>query len=406
MTHSSGSVVGKFLVIAALASATVTASAQFFDPFSVKDYEASYLVSDVPGLAAFTDASLVGAWGVTHSATSPWWVNSTMSGKSLLFNGEGEAFPTNNPLEVTVPPAPSSPTGIVFNGAGGFNVESNKSSVFLFATLNGSISGWNPTQSDPSTAIAKITDTTAEYTGLTIVPLLNGSNVLYAADFAKNQIDGFDESFTPVTLASNAFVDEHIPTNLSVFNVLAIHTNYLFVTYAPPTVFSGTNLPGSGEVAVFSPDGKLLGHLEHGPWMNAPWGVAMGDADNGLNGPTIFVGMFGSGRIATFGPRGEFRGMVTGTDRRPITLGNGAGLWGIGFGNGANAGPADTLYFATDLVESNSLHGIFGALTPVARHHHHGGGDGDGNGEGNSNGNGDGDGNGNGNGRGHGHSND
>ena len=104
-------------------------------------YAQTNLVSGVPGLATFTDTNLAGAWGIARSGTSPWWVNSTMGGVSLLFNGAGQPFPTNNPLVVSVPPMPSNASGIVFNGGGGFDVASNLSAVFIFVTLTGGISG-------------------------------------------------------------------------------------------------------------------------------------------------------------------------------------------------------------------------------------------------------------------------
>src|ERR1035437_8878653 len=41
--------------------------------FAQHHYQQTNLVSDVPGMAAATDASLVNPWGLSRSATSPWW---------------------------------------------------------------------------------------------------------------------------------------------------------------------------------------------------------------------------------------------------------------------------------------------------------------------------------------------
>jgi hypothetical protein len=41
---------------------------------SAQHYMQTNLVSDIPGAAATFDPNLVNAWGVTRSATSPWWV--------------------------------------------------------------------------------------------------------------------------------------------------------------------------------------------------------------------------------------------------------------------------------------------------------------------------------------------
>src|SRR4051812_23069513 len=73
-------------------------------------YDQTNLVSDFPGLAASTDPQLVNAWGLTRSATSPWWVNDNGTGLSTLYNGSG----IKQGLVVTVPPANSAPTGISF----------------------------------------------------------------------------------------------------------------------------------------------------------------------------------------------------------------------------------------------------------------------------------------------------
>lgn len=330
-------------------------------------YERTNLVSDVPGVAAFTDTNLMGAWGAVHSATSPWWVNSTMGGVSLVYNGAGEAFPTNHPLKVTVPPAHSIATGIVFNNNGGFEVASNKPAFFIFATLNGTISGWNPGQSNTAEAVPLVSPPGAGYTGIALAPLPNksaSSNTLFAANFVQNRVGVFDVDLHPVMLSSNAFFDPEVPQGLSVFNVQAIQTNLLFVTYAPTNVLGTGAAPGAGYVSVFDVSGSgTLGHLQHGFWMNAPWGVTESPPQLGTSENVFLVGMFGDGRIAKFDQRGNFLGFLRGLNRQPVAMG--MGLWALGFGNGANAGPTNVLYFAADMVTTNGFHGVFGALLPV-----------------------------------------
>ncbi|HUE36173.1 MAG TPA: TIGR03118 family protein [Candidatus Acidoferrum sp.] len=341
------------LVLTAMLAASGAAAKTF--------YARTNLVSDIPGFAAFTSSNLIGAWGITRSATSPWWVNSTVGGVSQLFNGAGEPFPTNSPLVVAIPPVPSQASGIVFNGGGGFDVASNASALFIFVTLNGSISGWSPAQANPKLATLKVNNPGAAYTGVTIAPL-NGTNALYVANYGEDRIEVYGQNFSPVMLSSNAFTDDDVPANLNVFNVQLISSNLLFVTYAPLDVFGNSTVPGAGFVSVFSTDGILLGHLRHGPWMNAPWGVTPAPGHN----HTLLVGMFGSGQIAQFdADYGSFRGLLKGPDGRPIEIGK--GLWGLGFGNGATAGPTNQLFFAADDVTTNGFHGVFGAFVPV--HH-------------------------------------
>src|SRR6266496_3294451 len=112
-------------------------------------YQQTNLVSDIAG-AQFTDTNLVNAWGLVHGPTTPWWVADNGTGVSTLYNGLGVKVP----LTVTIPPPAGSPagtaaapTGVIFNGDGGFNVSENStsaSSLFIFDTEDGTISGWNP----------------------------------------------------------------------------------------------------------------------------------------------------------------------------------------------------------------------------------------------------------------------
>jgi uncharacterized protein (TIGR03118 family) len=74
----------------------------------------------------------------------------------------------------------------------------------------------------------------------------------------------------------------------------------------------------------------------------------------------VLVGNFGSGRSAAFDPaNGNFQGLLRGPHGSPITIDR---LWGLGFGNDATAGPANTLFFAAGINDEN--HGLFGTLTP------------------------------------------
>src|SRR6266481_5216266 len=85
-------------------------------------YQQTNLVSDIAGVAKFTDPNLVNPWGLSHSPTSPWWISDNGMGVSTLYNGQGKAFPLGSPLVVTIPPpaggTSSAPTGNVFNGTG------------------------------------------------------------------------------------------------------------------------------------------------------------------------------------------------------------------------------------------------------------------------------------------------
>jgi len=336
-------------------------------------YLQTNLVSDVPGLAVATDPHLVNPWGLSLSATSPWWVSDNGTGLSTLYNGAGAI----QGLVVTVPNLstvtdPSAPTGTVFNGtATDFLVAPGKPSRFLFSTEGGTIVGWN----SGTLAVQMVNNSaTAVYKGLALAQI-GGVNYLYAANFMAGTVDVFDRTFMPVTLSAWAFHDPHIPKSYAPFNVQAIG-GMIYVTYAKKEAGSIDEVhgPGKGFVDVYSTDGVLQKRLQHGSWFNAPWGVVMAPADFGGFSSMILVGQFGSGRIAAFDPvSGKFRGFLFGDKLdRPLVI---EGLWAIAFGNGANAGPLNTLYFTAGI--DDEAHGLFGTITSVPEpanddeHHKH-----------------------------------
>ena len=112
-----------FPLVAAIAG---TAEAQYLQ---------TNLVSDIPGLAATTDANLQNPWGIASSATSPLWIADNRTGVATLYNGDGMA----NALVVTVSPTfggtpPAAPTGQVFNGTASFELTPGNPARFIFAT--------------------------------------------------------------------------------------------------------------------------------------------------------------------------------------------------------------------------------------------------------------------------------
>src|SRR5206468_157579 len=125
-----------FLISAASAAALALATAAHADSFVQTN-----LVSNVAGLAAHTDSNLINPWGMSFSGTSPFWVSNQGTGLATLYDGAG----TPQALVVTVPGSasgPSGPTGQVFNGGSGFQVN-GAASRFIFANLNGTLSAWN-----------------------------------------------------------------------------------------------------------------------------------------------------------------------------------------------------------------------------------------------------------------------
>src|ERR1700723_2287062 len=194
-----------FRAVAALGVLLVVPAATF-----AQNYVQTNLVSDIAqpanadGSMVTVDPNLRNAWGLARGAASPWWVNNAGTGTSTLYNGAGAI----TPLVVTVPNAagvkgPSSPTGIIFNGTTDFALAANNPAAFIFATKNGTISGWGPpfTPITPnsagvgqSLAVNKVDESKngAGFTGLTWVEK-DGDHFLLAANFTQNRIGEFEK---------------------------------------------------------------------------------------------------------------------------------------------------------------------------------------------------------------------
>lgn len=343
-------------ILAAGALALVSSSA-FAD-----HYLQTNLVSDVPGLAATTHMPLVNPWGLARSATSPWWAADNGAGVSTLYTGTG----TPLGLVVTVPvelngTAPSTPTGTVFNGTNDFQVGLSQPARFLFVTEDGTVSGWN-SAANPTAAILEVDwSGSAVFKGATLGQI-SGANVLYVADFRGGKVAVFDATFKPVALAPGAFWDRRVPKGYAPFNVQNLN-GMIFVAFAKQDPLKHDEIAGRGRgfVDAFDASGGLLMRLQSGPWMNAPWGLALAPASFGRASNRLLVGNFGSGEIASFdASNGRFRGLLRGDNHRPVVI---DGIWALGFGNDAGAGPANTLYFTAGI--DDEAHGLFGTLTSV-----------------------------------------
>src|SRR5579863_7845139 len=94
--------------------------------FAATNFVQTNLVADVAGVAAVTDPNLVGTWGISESATSPFWVSNTANGTATLYSVTEAAptVPVPNSLVAIVPPSSANsgkqglPTGQVNNSYG------------------------------------------------------------------------------------------------------------------------------------------------------------------------------------------------------------------------------------------------------------------------------------------------
>jgi uncharacterized protein (TIGR03118 family) len=387
-----------FLCLAGAASLALSAGPLA----SAQHYTEVNLVANTSGVAPVTDPKLVNPWGLSRTSSSPWWISDNGTGLSTLYNGAG----TINPLVVTIPKAnPNSktfpngtPTGTIANASPtDFLLAPGAPADFLFSTIDGTISGWNPTigvaagAAPPSTHAMVVVKTTdgSSYTGLTSATV-NGNRYLYAANFNKGTVDVYSNAFQKVTLHSNGegdryrdgdddrpFTDDRLPRDFVPFNVQAIGNDIVvtFVLHQEGNPLE-TDGPGLGYVDIFSSSGRLLRRLQHGDWLNAPWGVALAPLDFGIFSHALLVGQFagggtseGSGTIAAYDlATGSFMGLVQDATGKPLSIN---GLWALSPGNSAAAGsydpagsPASELYFTAGTDHGTG--GLFGYLKPVS----------------------------------------
>src|SRR2546421_3676531 len=227
------------------------------------------LVSDIPGFAPIQDPLLVNPWGISMTASSPFWVANNGTGNAQLIRGDVSGAPVVlNAAPQTVTITGNLPTGTVANPfATDFILPGACASppcraFFLFASLTGNITGWNPNApaAGSTTAVNAVAQPGRVYTGLAIGSN-SGGNRLYAADFRNGNIDVYDATFAPTTV-SGGFVDATIPTTpgntYHPFNIQNLGgTNPLYVTYAKFDPVTGEEVAGVGNgfVPRFCTDG-------------------------------------------------------------------------------------------------------------------------------------------------------
>jgi uncharacterized protein (TIGR03118 family) len=378
------------------------------------------LVSDLPGVARLQDPHLVNPWGISESSSSPFWVSDNNAGVSTLYNAPampaaGQPPFSINPLVVSIPTpgaplgATGAPTGTVFNldggATGGFTVSGvdktgkpiTASAVFLFATEDGTLVGWNPAVNpkgfDPATAgthaiIAvdnsgnnftqpdPLKQTGAVYKGLSTASSMgpifaadpSSTTVLYAANFRSGKIEVYDASFKRVTLPAGAFSDPNLPKDFAPFNVQVLFDK-VYVSYAQQNAAKHDDVGGQGHgfVDVFNLDGTpgLPGGKERlvsRGALDSPWGLAIAPSSFGNVANDLLVGNFKSGFIDIYNPAtGQSLGQLKDPDGEPIHIDH---LWALKVGNGGNGGSSNLVYFTAGL--DNEKHGLFGSLTPVA----------------------------------------
>lgn len=276
-------------------------------------YTLTNLVSNQPGKAQHQDTSLVNAWGISYAPGGYFWVSDNGTGLSTLYSATG----IKQALVVTIPPSSvgkGSPTGQVYNATTGFVVSQNGHSgaaQFIFATFDGTISGWSPAVNATAAVIA-VNNTGAWYTGLAM-GVSNSANFLFAADNLNGKVDIYDSSFHFV----KSFTDTSLPAGSLPYNVVNIG-GQLYVTY--------TNNTGGGVVDIFDTTGNKIKTLISNGHLHSPWGIALAPSNFGGASNALLVGNLGDGFIHAYNPStGAFIGQSAVSFQ---------GLWSLIFGDG------------------------------------------------------------------------
>ena len=338
-------------------------------------YHEKKLVSDLPNVAMIQDPNLVNSWGLSHSPTGPWQVSDNGTGLATQYKSNGKGVPPVVSIPLPGGGPGGAPTGNVFNGTSDFVVTKGSASgpsQFLFATEDGTISGWNPNV-DATHALIKVDRSTvsqngftgAVYKGLALVQSSSG-NFLFATNFRFGKVEKFDAqfnlvaSFTDPQLASDCPVSGSPLQCFAPFGIQNIGGN-LFVTFALQNAVHHDDVGGAsnGFVDEFDTNGNRIRRFASQGTLNSPWGLAQAPAHFGTFSGDILVGNFGDGRINAFDPAsGAFLGQLQDPFGHPITIN---GLWGLAFGNGGLAGDTTNLFFASGL--NDEADGLFGVIS-------------------------------------------
>jgi uncharacterized protein (TIGR03118 family) len=347
-------------------------------------YTRTDLVTDSGVGGTVADSNLVNAWGLVSTTTSPFWVSDNAKGVSTLYSISNKSGVSATPvgLVVSIPSvsgpgtptgvvAPQTPTGVRAFVVSGVNPETGKevsaNSIFIFATLDGTISGWNPAVGGisatgaSSATLAATGPAGATFTGLAFA-MNNGQPLLYAADDGQNRrVDVFDSNFQPVDLGPDTFVDPKIPPKYAPYGIQAITaadgTQAIWVTY------TALDKAQNGFVAAFSTAGVLKSHISVNGPLHSPWGVAFAPDNFGpMSNALLISNNIPRGRIDAFDPNsGAFLGSLRDTSGKVIEVDD---IWAIQFGQGGMAGAngnPNQLFFTAG--NNNYGSGTFGVIT-------------------------------------------
>ena len=331
---------GALLLVPALAAAT---------PFVVTN-----LVTDDQSVntAQIVDPHLKNPWGISYSATSPFWVADNRAGLATLYRVDPVTnVPSKQGLEVTIP-GDGTVTGTVFNGGTAFT-----SDRFLFVSEDGTVSGWRGALGTTAEVLATGSPDNV-YKGAALYGDLPANTYLLATNFRAGKIDVFKDASAPPLLGN--FTDPNLPSGYAPFNI-QILGGLVYVTYAEQDAAKHDEVAGSGKgfVDAFNLDGSLQRRVAGMGTLNAPWGLALAPVGFGSFGGDLLVGNFGDGRINVFDSGTDaFLGQLADAGANPLSI---DGLWALVPDNGGNGYPQGIYFSAGPNDEANGLFGVINA---------------------------------------------
>ncbi len=328
-------------------------------------------VSDIAGVARRPDPNLVNPWGIVFTATGKIWVSDNGTGVSTIYSPGGT--PQSLVVTIPTPPAdtnPAAPTGVVLNNSSDFvvsGVHTSGPSIFIFATEDGTVAGWNPA-ANPTNAIL-IVDNSMSGTGAVYKGIALGedgsSNFVYVTNFRSGFVEMYDAHFHFV----GSFTDPAVETNgFAPFGIQNVGGK-LLVTFARQNDAKHDDVAGAGSgfVDVFTTGGAFVKQLVAHGALNSPWGIAPAPKGFGKFGGALLVGNFGDGTINAFNPtNGVPLGTLSFPEGDPIVIN---ALWGLTFGIKLTVhdDPGDrdrdrenVLYFTAGIADES--HGLLGFI--------------------------------------------
>jgi uncharacterized protein (TIGR03118 family) len=337
------------------------------------------LISDGSVAAQTTDPNLINPWGISYGSVGTggeFWISEAGTGLTSIDTVTSSRVGLNLFSPVTIPSATpgivSTPTGQVYNSfltTGAFMLPDGSPATFLFATEDGTISGWNISAHFQAINVVDNATNQAEgalglgavYTGLAIGESVDGPT-LYAANFRHGTVDMFDQNFNQV----GSFTDTSLPAGYAPFNVQVLG-NDLFVTFALQDATKHGDIAGAGNgyVDEFDLEGHLLQRVASSGALDSPWGLAIAPPSFATFAGDLLVGNFGDGTISAYdlNHNDAYVGRLTDANHNTIVIPD---LWELIPGNpsGGQGGNPSAIYFTAGL--QNAAHGLVGSLTVPA----------------------------------------